>query len=381
MANFVLAPAAVRALTNIVRGKMSQSTSAPAPAAVSRDTFPAPFAVRWAQSENEGDGAWVIWLPDTARLVMFAGAYVTPTGVTAAASLPAGYYTIDNLPAAATQIWLRIRPPASETAAATASFAGAADSGQDAINIQIAALATVAATGAKSVRQLVDSAVTVGGGSGGGGEYTPTPAPFDFDADTGAIVNCVFYFDGTLQTLPNYTNIPTTGTVYLTAVCTWDRANAHVESQLDWSVVFAIANAPAVASTDQRVLNVKLYDFSNGAPAVDYRTAYAPLQSDVLPVNAGFYPPRVLDRNFGSGNWIADAPLVVRGVEWIGNDGADPATRNRLHIERGVFGYDWHFFDGQVWLNLFFAHSRNGADDIYIECTPLSAALQSLATS
>lgn len=148
------------------------------------DTFPAPFTVRWSASANSGAGAWVIWLPDRAKLVMYGGTFIgTITGVAAATVLPTGWYTITGAQATTTTAYLVITVTDS-TGVATAEIsttAGQSVTGTTVYNILVASMASVAATGAKSVKQFVDSVVTLG--SGGGGGVVPDDISTEFIPD------------------------------------------------------------------------------------------------------------------------------------------------------------------------------------------------------
>lgn len=150
------------------------------------DMFPAPWTVRWSASANNGAGAWVIWLPDRSKLAMFGGAFIsTITGVTAATKLPSGWYTIDDAQAASTAAYLVITVTDS-TSVATAEIstsAGQSVTGTTVYNILVASMASVAATGAKSVKQFVDSTITFGGSSGGGGGGLTGTVEFVADVD------------------------------------------------------------------------------------------------------------------------------------------------------------------------------------------------------
>lgn len=164
MGNYVLSERAARALIPLIRGKAASSSPGYAPAAVSLDAFPAPFTVRWSQSEDSGSGAWVIWLPDLAKLVQLDGAYLSLTGVTAATVLPTGWYTIDELvPDTQEEVWCNLHIPNTwPVATATAhinDYAESAETDEWVINVHVAQ--TMETTnGAKLVKQLVDSLIT-----------------------------------------------------------------------------------------------------------------------------------------------------------------------------------------------------------------------------
>ena len=167
MGNYVLSERAARALIPLIRGKAASSSPGYAPAAVSLDAFPAPFTVRWSQSEDNGSGAWVIWLPDLAKLVQLDGAYLTLTGVTAATKLPTGWYTINGDDGEATEVYCNVhKPTGSGSPSANISIdADTATTGEGVIPVLVARMTTSTA-GAKLVKQFVDSALVMAGGGG-----------------------------------------------------------------------------------------------------------------------------------------------------------------------------------------------------------------------
>lgn len=190
MAGYVLSGKAVRALTKIVRGTSKTTTTDYLSAPVSYDGYTAPYTVRWSQMENSGSGAWVIWLPDITKLVMYDKSYITPSGVTAATELVAGWYTINDVAASDTAVWLNLHIPDSDSGSSvTASFSNSADTattGESVAAILVAQMSTDATEGYKLVKQLVDSAILLGGGSDGGGGLSGT---VEFVADVDWYVN------------------------------------------------------------------------------------------------------------------------------------------------------------------------------------------------
>lgn len=169
MAEYVITEKARRAVTRLVRGKMAATVPpAPSPAVIGYDQYLAPYTVRWSQAQTNGTGAWVIWLPDTSKLLMYASSYITPGSISPAASLPPGFYTITDLPADATSVWLVVHVPNSGSGryADFAASAGTAETGETVYNILVATMTTDSETGAKWVKQLVDSAITLGGRGG-----------------------------------------------------------------------------------------------------------------------------------------------------------------------------------------------------------------------
>ena len=164
MSNFVLTPNAVAKLRRAIAPR-SGNTGAIAATGVpiDLDKFPPPFTVRWSASAASGAGAWVIWLPDKAQLVMLKDAYITPTGVTAEQALPAGWYTIDDAAASSTEVYLNITIPETGTPSAEISTTqGQSTTGETVMSILVAEMETDAETGAKRVKQYVDSAALVG---------------------------------------------------------------------------------------------------------------------------------------------------------------------------------------------------------------------------
>jgi hypothetical protein len=173
--DYVLTGKAARGLARILRGNRGNTGGGgTAYGVISPDDYALPFALRWSAAE----GGWVIWLPSLASLVCVDGAAVTITGATAAQNLAAGWYTVTGLQAADTAIYLNITiPDAGQTGATTTAELSASpassSTGNKVYPLTVATLATDATTGAKSVKQCLTSAVTIGGG-GGGGAYWAT---------------------------------------------------------------------------------------------------------------------------------------------------------------------------------------------------------------
>jgi hypothetical protein len=168
---FVISQKAARALTRIVRGASDATAPTYSSATISPDDYPPPFTVRWSQSESSGEGAWVIWLPDTSQLVMHDKAYLTPSGISAASVLPSGWYTISGIESDSEEVWLVAHiPDPDATGSPSAEFSdseGQATTGESVINLLVAQLESDDNTGAKRVKQFVDSTVVFGGGTGG----------------------------------------------------------------------------------------------------------------------------------------------------------------------------------------------------------------------
>jgi hypothetical protein len=184
MSNFVLTPNAVAKLRRAIAPRSGNTGAAAASGRpIDPDKFPPPFTVRWSASANDGAGAWLIWLPDLGNLVALGDAYIsTIGGVTAADNLPAGWYTIDAADGQSEEVYLVVTVTDS-TGAAEAELSeteGQATTGETVYNVKVAAMATDAETGARSVKQYVDSVVTFGGG---GDTVTPDDVSTEFIPD------------------------------------------------------------------------------------------------------------------------------------------------------------------------------------------------------
>ena len=171
MSNYVLTPSAVRKLRGALAATPGNSGAVGAPSPVDIDDFPPPFTVRWSASANSGAGAWVIWLPDTAKLVCIGDSYQSaPSNIVADTALPSGWYRMTTVSATATAVYLNIT-----TYTATGQIfldisatPGQSQTGYSVVSLLIATMSTNATTGAKAVKQFIDSAITFGGGGGGG---------------------------------------------------------------------------------------------------------------------------------------------------------------------------------------------------------------------
>ena len=204
MSNYVLTQSAVRKLRGALSTTPGGTGAGGAPSSVSPDTFAAPFTVRWSASENSGSGAWVIWIPDAASLVMYDSSYLTPTGVTASQILPGGWYTMDDVSASDDEVWLVVHiPDDSQSGSGTpaspsaeiSNAEGQATTGEKVANILIAEMEVDQTTSAKRVKQFVDSAVIIGAGGEGDTvtpdgysvEYITTPSGSTPGADEGEL--------------------------------------------------------------------------------------------------------------------------------------------------------------------------------------------------
>ncbi|MBO7685759.1 MAG: hypothetical protein J6V72_05215 [Kiritimatiellae bacterium] len=182
--NYVLTPTAVRKLRRVLAPTPGNTGAGGAPTTIHPDDFPPPFTVRWSRSQSEGQGAWVIWLPDTSQLVMYDKAYLTPSGITAASALPSGWYKISDLQTDAEEVWLVVHVPedpesTTPPSAELSGTEGQATTGESVINLLVAQMETdetSGTTGARRVKQFVDSAVVFGGGA----SVTPDDVSIEF---------------------------------------------------------------------------------------------------------------------------------------------------------------------------------------------------------
>ena len=283
MANYVLTPSAVRKLRGVLAATPGNSGATGAASPISIDNFPLPFTVRWSASTANGSGAWVIWLPDPERLVMFDVAYASLGGITAAQSLPAGWYTIDGVAANSDKIWLSITVTKSDSgeiisvAAALSAAEKQSATGETVYNIVVAEMTSATDTSAKRVKQFVDSAVILGSESGD--EFIP---PFTVRWSDSAWVIWLpdpaqlVMLDGAYTTLGGITaaqSLPAgwytidgvaanSGKVWLVITVTKSDSGEIV------SVAAALSAAEKQAATGETVYNIVVADLSSETKSV-----------------------------------------------------------------------------------------------------------------
>lgn len=115
--NYVLGPGAARKVKALLGGvgKVTRREGAASALAFDAD-YPAPFAVQWAQSAKEGEGAWIIWLPSAGALVV-DGATVEIKGREGAdlqkvgGDYPDGWWIVDGVGAYGGGIVLNVYIP------------------------------------------------------------------------------------------------------------------------------------------------------------------------------------------------------------------------------------------------------------------------------
>lgn len=185
MSNYVLTPQAVRKLRGALAATPGNSGAAGAPSPVNIDDFPPPFTVRWSASARNKRGAWVIWLPDASSLVYVGNAYVSQiTNIVAEVALPAGWYRMSPVSATTTAVWLIVRTYTLTGAVQVylGAYPGQPQTGYTIASLLVATMETDAQTGAKRVKQYVDSAVVLGGE--GGGAVALDDVSTDFNGDS-----------------------------------------------------------------------------------------------------------------------------------------------------------------------------------------------------
>ena len=156
------------------------------------DDFPPPFTVRWAQSENSGSGAWVIWLPDPARLLFYDEEWRTINQITAAQTMPAGWFTMNSIRDQDRTVYLSVRDTRREgsTGGLVEANISRTDSqggsGGDYFYCgKVAVMEVDSDTGARRVKQLINSAVEIAkNGTGGGGTVTLDDTSTDWNSNT-----------------------------------------------------------------------------------------------------------------------------------------------------------------------------------------------------
>lgn len=181
MKKYVLGPNAARQLKKLMRGsgETSRRDSLSAGLAFGSE-YANPFAVQWAQSANGGSGAWIIWLPSDALLVVDGKPIdVREELEEVGGDYPEGWYLLDAIASTGDDtLYLNITIPDGEDddAEPTAEFSNEEQSGGDddsggddgegrVIDLPICDVSTDSSTGAKSVRQYVTSTVIYNDGA------------------------------------------------------------------------------------------------------------------------------------------------------------------------------------------------------------------------
>lgn len=282
----------------------------PAPASKKQKDKPLPFEVRWSPTQNDGEGAWVIWLPSTPtpdtggqqRIILIGDQYYQINSLNSASGLPSGWYILRNS-ASGGDVWFNVTYP--YRIGASSIIAGDIQTerafrpedqvdGYYKISVHIASMATDDTTGAKKVYQFVDSQINLAqlpmapGGDGGEGSGVVYPTPFELSRSESSggvislsIINRTFFWDGKLipnQNVPDAPgfSIPATGSVYLRCIGTKQPSSSDAdENGFVWT--FSIGAAPA--NEGDKSFNYILYTFTNGEVELDYRDTFLALYS------------------------------------------------------------------------------------------------------
>lgn len=164
--NYVLGPSAARKVKALLggAGKVTRREGAASALAFDAD-YPAPFAVQWAQSAKEGEGAWIIWLPGEKLVVTAVGPLDPAKNLTAVGGdYLEGWYLLDDTMIDKDKggtLYLCIALGKSETATFADSPAGASTEEYD---VEICTASVNSTTGERTVKQFVSSAIVLGTG-------------------------------------------------------------------------------------------------------------------------------------------------------------------------------------------------------------------------
>lgn len=292
MSNYVLTPTAVRKLRRALSTSPGNGGAGGAPAAIDIDEYPPPYTVHWSQSENNGNGAWVIWLPYMPQsatdipafgpLLMVGNQYVDFLDGTAALpqaqTLPSGWFVLRN-DAEGGAVYMNILVPTfwSSSSHVVAGITTAPDpmpSNEEFLHfsVLIATMTTDEDTGAKRVKQAVDSLIQVEGpifGPNGediwpsdGGESTPQP----FDIDNDVVVRCYAPAPcGTMLVGANYAIDNTKGDILV-----------HVDRNSQTGVyTLTVDQTPRAESPTHHEWT--LYQYQGGSVTCDCRPRVLPL--------------------------------------------------------------------------------------------------------
>lgn len=159
---YVLGPNAARKVAELIRGKGEVSRRPGAMSKIAFDAdYVAPFTVQWAQSANDGDGSWIIWLPGD-RLLMVGNNPVDVADDLSAVGgdYPEGWYLIPDEVLSGEEggtLYLNIVVGPSELIGATFD-SEPTSTATDYINLRICK-ADVEESGERKVRQFVRSAI------------------------------------------------------------------------------------------------------------------------------------------------------------------------------------------------------------------------------
>lgn len=179
MKKYVLGPNAARQLKKLLRGSGEVSRRGNLSSALAFGSeYANPYAVQWAQSANDGEGGWIIWLPGDALLVVDGQTVDVREDLEAVGGdYPDGWYLLGDVIEDDGTLYLDIHFPDPDAEAAvqepTAEFSNgeSADEDEDdeedetrTVHVKVCDVATDSDTGARSVKQFVTSMILIGGG-------------------------------------------------------------------------------------------------------------------------------------------------------------------------------------------------------------------------
>jgi len=94
--NYVMGPHAARELKRLIRGNGGTSRRVANSGVLAIDTdYALPYTVQWAQSLNDGDGAWIIWLPPGHLVIDGVEVDASASLSAAGGDYPTGWYELD----------------------------------------------------------------------------------------------------------------------------------------------------------------------------------------------------------------------------------------------------------------------------------------------
>ena len=174
MKTYVLGSNAARKLKGLFAGQGKVGSREVAPSKLAFDSeYANPFAVQLAQSEDGGNGAWLIWLPSDTLLMVGADTVDPTSELTAAQYYPPGWYVLDFLSSSdGGSVYLNVHQP--KDGDPTANFTDEPDEpadGETVTPILVATTSVDSEAGERRVKQFVSSTVTIGGSA----ESAPLP--------------------------------------------------------------------------------------------------------------------------------------------------------------------------------------------------------------
>lgn len=289
--SYVIGERGVVALRNLLRKGEATGTTY-GPNAVAQDTYAAPFTVRWSQSQNDGDGCWIIWLPVYGnnagdKLLLVGNQYVDileGTGeLTAATGYPTGWYQLANN-ATGGAVYLTVLRPlsgasssrvvASIVTAPVNGGGGESEGYYHRYNILIAEMATEANTGFKRVKQYIDSTIQIGDY---GSRHPDGPdaweddeggMPHTFDIAEGKVVRCYAPAPcGAMVVGADYTINAQLGNIYV-----------HLDKTTSGGVDRWSLSVDQVSRAESQSHHEwTLYEYANGAVTCDCRPRVLPI--------------------------------------------------------------------------------------------------------